>query len=223
VARDWTQLRGAAHDTAFVMNSRIAWLWVASVLAACRCDAGAASTAGTSVQPVPDAISGYLAPQVVPLTVPVDGDTAHFGFPTGDRSVRFVYVNTEEIYGGRSTPFGVESAQHVTAILRSARSIAVALRANPAAPDRPEVDRYGRLLGLIFVDGTLLQTRIVREGWSAYYNAYGCAPPPMHAELLAAETEARERGAGIWARGHPVDYRAEIARWVRTNGCRPGI
>jgi endonuclease YncB( thermonuclease family) len=82
---------------------------------------------------------------------------------------------------------------------------------------------YGRLLGLVYVDGRLLQTWIVREGMSPYFTSYGCASGDVHGELLEAERDARQRGLGIWQPGHPIDYRVQIERWIRSMPCRPAM
>jgi endonuclease YncB( thermonuclease family) len=158
----------------------------------------------------------------VTLGRPVDGDTAHFDFSdSGDETIRFLFVNTEESHGEATTRFGVETAAVVARYLRSAREIVVAVREDRNRPGRPNYDPYGRWLGLVFLDGELLETRLVREGLSAYYTEFGCAPEPVHTALVHAEAEAHAAGAGIWAPGHPTDYRPVLQDWIGRRACRP--
>ena len=85
----------------------------------------------------------------------------------------------------------------------------------------PDLDPFDRWLGLVFVDGELFETRLVREGLSAYFTEFGCAPEPLHTALLLAEAEARANRRGIWAPGHPTDYAAVFSRWFGSSRCRP--
>jgi endonuclease YncB( thermonuclease family) len=84
----------------------------------------------------------------------------------------------------------------------------------------PNTDPYMRILALVFVDGALLQSRIVREGYSAYYALFGCPPSPIHESLLWSEAEAFGAKRGIWAPGHPTDYSKVLAGW-NVRMCRP--
>lgn len=170
-----------------------------------------------------DIEGGFLPPQPVRLRRTVDGDTARFDFPdAADQPCRFLYVNTEESYGERTTDFGERTSAVVAGYLRSAREIVVAVREREGHPGEPDRDDYRRLLVFVFVDGEFLQSRLVREGWSAYYTQFGCAPEPFGASLLAAEAAASAEGLGIWQEGHPTDYASVLARWIGAGGgCRP--
>ncbi len=164
---------------------------------------------------------GYLPPATVTLVRPVDGDTAEFAFPqVGDRICRFLFVDTEESFGDQTTPFGVETKRRVETLFRAATSLVVVVR--EAAPGQPELDAFDRQLSLVFVDGELLQTRLVREGLSPYFTSFGCAEEPIHTTLLHAEAEANAADRGIWAAGHPKDYEAITRQWIgRPPTCRP--
>lgn len=62
--------------------------------------------------------------------------------------------------------------------------------------DVSETDRYGRLLRYVFMDGEMINERLVREG---YANASSYPPDVKYqVQLNAAEREARERGIGLW-------------------------
>jgi endonuclease YncB( thermonuclease family) len=191
-------------------------------------DAGSdAPTGAVSQCPEPqllspeDLPSGFLAPQKVSLKYVVDGDTAHFVFPDGkDTTVRFLYVNTEESHGDETTDFGIETAKKVDAMLKAGKEFAVAVQEG-TPKGTPLLDTFGRTLGLVFVDGTLFQTTLVRDGYTAYYTQFGCAASPIHEALLYAEAEANANKRGIWQAGHPTSYETVLARWMGKSTCRP--
>lgn len=162
-----------------------------------------------------DLPSTYFPAERVNLNYTVDGDTAHFFFASGEKVVRFLYVDTEETSGAEKTAFGEASKVAVDGFLKAATEILVAPR--KTSTGAPDLDPYGRTLALVFVDGELLETRIIRGGWSVYFAAFKCAPSPIHEALLYAEAEANANDRGIWAPGHPKDYRPELERW----SCRP--
>ncbi len=171
-----------------------------------------------------DLRAGFLAPSPVRYVRPVDGDTAHFAFPDiGETSVRFLWVNTEESHGRRTTDFGLETARTVAGWFGGAHRFAVVREDTPANPGAPQLDRFDRTLGLVFMDDHLVQLRIVRAGLSPYYTDYGCAPEPVHTALLLAEADARAHRRGVWAPGHPTDYAEVLDRWIggRRRACRP--
>lgn len=164
--------------------------------------------------------SGYLPAQRANLGYSIDGDTAKYHLVSGEHTVRYLFVNTEESSGAETTAFGVKTKDVIAGWLQAATDIQVAARQGKTA-GTPDLDPYGRWLALIFVDGELLQTRLVREGYSAYYTAYGCAPAPVHDALLFAEAEARANRRGIWAPGHPTDYEKVLDDWIGSRTCRP--
>lgn len=182
-------------------------------------DSGCPAPASIGPEPAP---AHFLAPFRTTLLRNTDGDTAHFAFPiVGDVTVRFVWVNTEESHGAETTPFGVQTAATVAGYLNAAQDIVVTREEDNAHPGQPNTDAFGRTLGLVFVDGTSFQVRLVREGLSAYYTEFGCAPEPLHTAMLNAEAEARANQRGIWAPGHPTDYRVVLRTWIGSRRCRP--
>lgn len=166
---------------------------------------------------------GYLPAKKVTLARAVDGDTAHFAFPDGggEQICRFLYVNTEESSGAETTDFGLAAKAVVEGYLKAAKEIVIAVREDTAKPGTPDLDPYKRWLSLVFLDGALLETRLVREGWSTYYTTFGCAPEPLHSVLLHAEAEANASDRGVWTPGHPTSYAATPSAWMGKSGCRP--
>jgi len=65
--------------------------------------------------------------------------------------------------------------------------------------DRPERDRYGRLLAYVrLADGRLLNRLLLEEGLVIVYRR---AAFTAMADFLAAEADARQRGVGLWGKG----------------------
>lgn len=206
---------GVAHDAATEVDTAVAEDTAPSVPDA-PIDSGCPAPRTVSPEQLP---SGFLPPERVNLYYTVDGDTAHFYFSSGEHVVRFLYVNTEEVNGPEKTALGDAAKVAIDGFLKSAKEITVAVEKTSAG--EPHSDPFGRWLGVVFVDGDLLETRIVREGHSAYYTAYGCAAQPIHDALLHAEAEAWAAKRGIWAPGNPTDYEAVLKRWMGKSTCRP--
>lgn len=180
-----------------------------------------------TITPAEVPASGFLPPSNVRFIRSIDGDTAIFSFAIqGETTVRFEWVNTEESHAqvaSENTAFGRATAVTVAGYLAAGRSFVVARQADERNATMPNLDTFGRTLGLVFVDGELFQQRLVREGLSAYYTDFGCAPEPIHSGLLLAEAEARANQRGIWAPRHPTNYSEVFSRWITggTRACRP--
>jgi len=175
------------------------------------CPAPATITASMS-------ITGFLPAVSVDFVRTVDGDTAHFMVNGTETVVRFIYINAEETHGAETTAFGLATVPIVDRMLRSST---LKIAPQRASNGQPMTDTYGRTLALVFANEELVQTRIVREGLSAYYTQFGCAPAPVHLSLLYAEAEARANQRGIWEPGHPTDYAMVLAQWIGRSRCRP--
>ena len=61
------------------------------------------------------------------------------------------------------------------------------------------LDRYGRTLGLVMVDGQAVNREMVAAGYAWVYRQY-----TDDADLLRAEETARTAKAGLWADPHPI-------------------
>jgi endonuclease YncB( thermonuclease family) len=80
-------------------------------------------------------------------------------------------------------------------------------------------DRYGRVIGDVYVDRKLVNEIMVRDGWAWHYVKYSKSP-----KLAQLELEAREAKQGLWAGKNPIppwEYRAEQAK-KRREKRRPG-
>jgi endonuclease YncB( thermonuclease family) len=166
----------------------------------------------------PANMQGFRATELVTLAYTTDGDTATFKRSGGTEvTVRFLFVNTEESFGNETTAWGKVVKDIVGNYLKSARQLNIAIRLKNGSDD---LDPFGRSLGLVFLDGELFQSRIVREGLSPYYTAFGCANVPVHTNLLHSEAEARANQRGVWKPGHPTDYRVVMKDWIGNDRCR---
>lgn len=67
-------------------------------------------------------------------------------------------------------------------------------------------DKYGRTLGLVEVDGTNVNLKLVEDGWAWHYKKYN-----GQEKFATAEKAARTAKRGLWAHASPMapwDYRA---------------
>lgn len=62
-----------------------------------------------------------------------------------------------------------------------------------------ERDRYGRILGQVFVGDRWINKEMVEDGWAWHYRQYYKDP-----EFAAAEQHARDNRRGLWADPSPV-------------------
>ena len=75
-------------------------------------------------------------------------------------------------------------------------------------------DRYGRLVGVVFVDGHDVNLEQVRAGYAWWYRDHSREQTPADREVYElAERAARERKLGLWADPKPVPPR----EWLGTN------
>lgn len=135
----------------------------------------------------------------------VDGDTIVVSMAGAEQTVRLQCVDTEEsqrVPGLASTKpvtdFGIYTAGYATgwfAPLPAETSTAVELETEPG---QRQMDAYGRLLAYAHVRGENFCLKLVREGWSPYFNKYGHSTL-YRDEFIAAQKAAQRDGLGIWA------------------------
>ena len=130
--------------------------------------------------------------QQVTLGKCVDGDTAHFTINQNDVTVRFLAIDTPETKHPQKgqEPFGKEASEYTCTALMNAESII--LEYDPKA----SVDKYDRILAWVFVDGELLQEKLISLGYAK--TAYLYDDYLYTEQLLNAETKAKEAKLGIW-------------------------
>jgi len=113
----------------------------------------------------------------------VDGDTIDV---SGYGRIRLIGMDTPE----RGRP-GFAEATERTRALCGGQTVQVEV-----CPVR-STDRYGRTRALIYLpDGTMLNTRLIEEGWAVVYTVMPCHIDS--AQWLPLERQAREAHRGLW-------------------------
>ena len=124
----------------------------------------------------------------------VDGDTIKVSLDGRTETVRLTGVDTPEtVHPNRPVEhFGKEASAFTQSRLNGQT---VRLEVDPQGDTR---DRYGRLLRYVYLeDGTLFNAVLIREG---YAHAYTNFPFSKLDEFRLLERQARESGAGLWAK-----------------------
>ena len=120
--------------------------------------------------------------ETVTIAKVVDGDTVEL---TDGRRVRYIGMNTPE----RDQPY-YKDASDANRQLVNGKSVQLELDVEP-------IDKYGRTLGYIWVDGTMANLEIVRRGFA---NAFTVPPNVRYEEEIRnAERDARQAERGLWA------------------------
>ncbi len=115
----------------------------------------------------------------------VDGDTLVLLVDQQQLKIRLADIDTPE----RKQPFGTKAKQALSdlAFGKQARVVEVT------------VDRYGRIVGRVYVDGIDVNRELVAQGYAWVYRKYS-----NDAELLRLEAEAKQMGLGLWADPDPM-------------------
>lgn len=128
--------------------------------------------------------TGTLSGRVSKVT---DGDTFRLIVAGADPlTVRLYGIDAPE----RDQPYGNEATIALSGWI-DGRDVTVVVE---------DVDRYGRLVGRVFVDGHDINLAMVREGRAWWYVAY--APDAL--ELSMAYQQARSAHLGLWASGTAI-------------------
>jgi micrococcal nuclease len=121
----------------------------------------------------------------------VDGDTVEISPAiNGVEDVRLIGVDTPETVdpGEEVEPYGPQASAFATRELTGHR---VRL-----GFDEERIDQYGRLLGYVYVGGSMFNEELVRKG---YAQAYPYPPNTTYeTKFAAAQNGARTAGRGIW-------------------------
>jgi endonuclease YncB( thermonuclease family) len=134
-----------------------------------------------------------------PVTRVVDGDTIHVMLDGRDQTVRLIGVDTPESVAPNQPVecYGKEASDFTRARLMG--------KAVVLEPDVSETDRFGRLLRYAWLDGTLFNEALVREG----YAQVSTFPPDV--KYVDRFLAAQRRGARVWP--------ASASAAVRAAGC----
>ena len=101
----------------------------------------------------------------------------------------------------------------------SRAALAVLVAGKTVQVEQVDVDRYGRTVGTVFVDGTDACLAQVKAGLAWVYDHYVVnAPAAIQSQYYEAQKEARSARAGLWIESNPT------APWVfRRAALAPGL
>lgn len=144
------------------------------------------------------AFPGTLVGQVVRVT---DGDTiAVLDSHRTQHKVRLAGIDAPE----KAQAFGQRSKEHLSSLVFG-KLVTV---------ETEKLDRYGRTVGKVVIDGRDANLAMVVDGLAWHYKKYESEQSPSDRLLYSdAEREARETRRGLWRDAAPTapwDHRAEV-------------
>lgn len=155
---------------------------------------------GGSLVPDPDdqnaGSGGYDAAWLSTIVSVVDGDTIKVNTGQDLETVRLIGIDTPEtVHPSKPVEcFGKEASARLAELLEVGEAV---ILEKDAIGDT--IDKYGRLLRYVIVDGkTDINARMVEEGYAYAYTTY---PFDRSAEYVALEAQAKAAGRGLWAPG----------------------
>jgi micrococcal nuclease len=107
-----------------------------------------------------------------------DGDTFVLQTDVGSIIIRLDGIDAPE----KKQAFGLESKKFLNGYLYKECKVVY-----------KKLDRYGRTIGVLWVDGVNINLLSVQEGFSWHYKKYS-----KDEDLAAAEIKAREEKIGLW-------------------------
>lgn len=140
-----------------------------------------------------------FAKEKVTLVKCVDGDTANFNLNGEVIKTRFLAIDTPESTKEKE-PYGKEASNFTCEALTSAKKIEIEYD-----PDSNKTDKYSRHLVWVFVDGKLLQEKILAEGLAEIAYLYG--DYKYTEDLQKVEAKAKEKKLNIWSGKIPEDFK----------------
>lgn len=148
----------------------------------------------------------------VKLQDTVDGDTAKVTMNNEKVTVRFLGIDTPETVHPEKEvePYGPEASNFTKETLKNATKIELEFDNNA-----DKQDKYNRYLAWIWVDGELLQEKIIKKGFAKTYmlqDNYKYA-----GRLQEAEEEAKENKLGIWSDDSDNNKNSEVTNSIEDN------
>lgn len=125
-----------------------------------------------------------------------DGDTITVLEKNREYKIRLYGIDTPE----KTQDFGAK-AKVFTSDLVSQKEVTVIQK---------DVDRYGRVVGIVYIGNTCINEEIVKAGFAWVYQHY--CKEPFCRDWMKLERLAREEGVGLWSHPNPVppwDFRKD--------------
>lgn len=124
----------------------------------------------------------------------VDGDTAKFIYKKEEITARFLAIDTPETVhpNKEEEPYGKEASEYTCNKIKNAEVIELEYD-----EDSDKLDKYNRHLVWVFVDGELLQKKLVSKGYASVAYLYGNYK--YTDELEEVEQDAEDNKLGIWS------------------------
>lgn len=131
----------------------------------------------------------------------VDGDTADLIIDGDVKKVRFLAIDTPETKhpSKGKEPYGPEASKYTCDALKKADKINLEY-------EKEKTDKYDRVLAWVFVDGELLQGKLVRQGLAKV--AYLYDDYKYTEKLQKLESEAKSDKLNIWS-----DYEEDYSQY----------
>jgi endonuclease YncB( thermonuclease family) len=114
----------------------------------------------------------------------IDGDTFIFQTDEGNLRIRMFGIDAPE----KSQEFGLESKAFLEGYLHKTGIL-----------EKKSIDKYGRTLGILFVNGVNINLESVKKGYSWHYAYYYKSE-----EFAQAQNDARVKRLGLWSDNNPV-------------------
>ena len=115
-----------------------------------------------------------------------DGDTLTLLTSSNEQvKIRLAGIDTPE----RKQPFGNRAKQAISSLAFQKHAL-IEVEAK---------DRYGRIVGTVFVDGQNVNAELVRQGMAWVYRKYN-----KDKALYELEAKAREKELGLWLKENPI-------------------
>lgn len=116
----------------------------------------------------------------------IDGDTiAVLDLTNNNHRIRLDKIDAPE----QRQAFGAKSKQYLSALIFG-KQVQVQFE---------KKDQYGRILGVVYLEGHDVNLQMVNAGFAWHYKYYDNT-----AEYAEAESLARKKGIGLWADSHPI-------------------
>ena len=116
-----------------------------------------------------------------------DGDTIHVVTDGNEKfKVRLDRIDAPE----KDQPHGKESTAYLTSLIRG-KTVRV---------EWQKKDQYGRVLGIVYLDKTDINLKMVETGNAHHYSYFDKTPA-----YAAAESAAKEKKLGLWAADNPIN------------------